>query len=352
MKESSRLSLLLACLLMGLALGACASAASPPEGGDGPALLAQQAPTTGPEPASEPAPTPEPEPASEPEPAPTPEPEPTSEPEPAPTPEPEPTKKPAPDDTAPSSGVVFSGEPRPTQTPEPSHPAGLDGCKRMSLFTLGPTTDEFFGWCADQLAQRVIGTCGPLPDAQQRQCGADIVQEYRSYLFRLSIGRCLGIPSGSERIQECVSDTVQEYEQAQLNLWQGWGKLQTVGNRAPEVVKARDAVLVCLEDMGFKNINEDLLFTWQNFDHPKEYRAKEDALTGPDKELRESLVEPSKVCGKQEGLFVAQDASWAEELRRLSKAEPGLVADLLQEGLQEELDKPGASALLTGSFIT
>ena len=326
MKECIRLCLLLGCLLVGLALVACGPAAQPPEAGGGPPVVVQ--------------------------PDPTPEPEPTSEPQPDPTPEPEPTKKPAPGDTDPSSGVVFSGEPRPTRTPEPSHPAGLDGCKRMSLFTLGPTTEEFFGWCADQLAQRVARTCGPLPDAQQRQCGEDIVQEYRSYLFRLSIGRCLGIPSGSERIQKCMGDTVQEYEQVQLNLWEGWGKLQTVGNRAPEVVKARDAVLVCLEEKGFKNINEDLLFTWQNFDHSKEYRAKEDALTGPDKELRERLVEPSQACAEQEGLFVAQDASWAEELRRLSKAEPGLVSNLLQEGLLEELDKPGASPFLTGSFIT
>ena len=346
MNKRYRVSLLLGCLLLVLvlALSACASAAPSPEGegGQSQPVVAQQDPTPESEPAPEP--TPEADPTKEPK----------SEPTPEPTPEADPTKEPESDGADHSPRVIFSGQPRPTRTPEPSHPGGLDGCKGMGLFTIDPTTDGFHGWCADQLAQRVANDCGPLPDAQQRQCGEDTAGEYRSYLMRLSVGRCLGIPSGTERVQECLTDTVHEYEQVQLNLWEGWEKVQTVGDRAPEVIKAMDAVIVCLEgdDHGFNNVGADLLFPWQDFTHPKEHRAKEDETTGSENDLRERLVEPSQTCAKEEGLFVAQDASWAAELRRLSNDEPGLVADLVQEGLLEELDKPGASALLTGSFIT
>ena len=293
----------------------------------------------------------------EPEPTATPE-QPTPEPEKAPlepTPDADPTKEPESDDESDhSSKPIFSGGPRPTRTPEPPHPAGLDGCQSMGLFTIDPTTDGFHGWCADQLAERVAQSCSSLPDAQQRECGEGIAGEYRSYLMRLSVARCLGIPSGTGRIQECLADTLQEYEQAQLNLWEGWEKVQTVGDRAPEVVKALDAVLVCLEseEHGFKNVDADILFPWQDFTHPKEYRSKEDSLAQSSKDLRERLVGPSQTCAKEEGMFVAQDNAWATELRRLSKDEPGLVADLVQEGLLEELDKPGASALLTGSSTT
>ena len=60
------------------------------------------------------------------------------------------------------------------------------------------------------------------------------------------------------------------------------------------------------------------------------------------------MAGPSKECAKIHGLFEAQDAAWAEELRRLDKTEPETVAILIRERMLEALEKPGASRLVTG----
>ena len=96
----------------------------------------------------------------------------TQAPKPTPTPDPYPAKPPLP------------SEPRPTLTPVPEHPEGLEGCKSVAIFKYEADV-EHHGWCEEQLTQHVGTTCQQEPtEAEQRQCGEDIVQEYHSVLFR------------------------------------------------------------------------------------------------------------------------------------------------------------------------
>ncbi len=157
----------------------------------------------------------------------------------------------------------------------------------------------------------------------------------------------MGITDEGTR-QECFGQSWIDFDLSQNNLFEGWNKLRTSANSDAEVVKAWNATITCLEGKGFKDVNEDILFPWQDVIVPKDYQAKEAALTGVDKDLRERIVAPSQECGVQEGLFTAQDMAWTAELKRLETEEPALVADLIREGLLEELEKPGASVYLSG----
>ena len=279
-------------------------------------------------------PTPTPEPPEEPTTEPTAEPPDQTKP-PLPTEEPRPTREPRPQET------------RPAPTQEPEHPDRLKGCRDVVLFDGDPTAITHQEWCMEQLIDHVEQECSTQPADTQRQCGENIVQEYRGHLFRYGVAKCMGISGDAE---DCFIQSSEDFDKAQTNLFKAWNKVRTTGNQEPKVVQAWAATIVCLADEGFRNVNQDILFPWQNFDLPEEYLAKEDALTDDDKELRETIVGPSQDCAKQERLFAAQDAAWTAELQRLNEAEPELVADLIREGLLEELEKPGVTIFLSGEF--
>ena len=121
-----------------------------------------------------------------------------------------------------------------------------------------------------------------------------------------------------------------------------------VGQRDPEVVRTMKDVITCLEDRGFEKVHPSILFTWQPLESPTETKARRDQLDQDAKDLQARIEEPSKDCAKEHGLFEAQEAAWAAELRRLDKEEPALVANLIREGLLEELEKPGISPHISG----
>ncbi len=120
------------------------------------------------------------------------------------------------------------------------------------------------------------------------------------------------------------------------------------GDADAEVVRAVKDTITCLDDMGHENVDADLLFGWQRFEHPDEWKAREEALTQEDKDSIAELHEPSRDCAKKNGLFTAQDTAWIAELERLDQDEPETVDILIQEGLLEALRKPGVEAFLTG----
>lgn len=334
-----RTALWLCLLLAMVAVLGCGSAAQPNAGAYR-SPLAQAGGT------EDPAPEPTTEPTTEPESEPD---EPTEEPEPEPTAEP--TKEPWPTDDeheAERERVRSSGEPRPILIPFPMHPEGLDGCKGLTLFTTSESLTYGFS-CSELLNSHVKDTCGPLPTAaEQWECGKGVVLRYDSFDSRYGLAQCWGIPGPGPVAEECSRQAMENFNKAFTNLFDSWAKVRIGGDRDAEVVKAWDATIACLEDMGFKDVNRDILFPWQDFSPPDDHVAKEDALTGPDKDLRERLREASRDCAKREGLFAAQDAAWATELRRLSKDEPDLVAHIIREGMLEELEKPGVTALLSG----
>ncbi len=284
--------------------------------------------------------------------------EPTAEPTPeltsTPEPTPEPTSTPEPEEEGDGGGRqtqhVYGGVASTASPPTPltPHGQGLEGCKKIGLFDDNDNSQDR-DWCSQQLPGHVHDQCsGRATAEEQLACGTAIVSEYQSVFFRDGYARCAGITTTGDIAVGCSEQAADNINKAFGGIFDAWPKVQTVGNRDPEVVKAWEATITCLEDKGFKDINRELLFPWQNLDRPNTHLAKEEALTGPDKDLRERLTEPSRDCAKQEGLFAAQDTAWAAELRRLHDEEPDTVDALVREGLLANLEKPGVSEHISG----
>ena len=178
----------------------------------------------------------------------------------------------------------------------------------------------------------------------------DIVQEYHSVLFRYGPSRCEGIRFGSSAKLECVRRSLEDLEKGLVSMFEAWDKLRIRGNRDPNVVTAMKDVVTCLEGRGFEDIDQDLLFYWQGAESPGDMKAREGRLSVTEKTMAADLLEPSIDCGKQHGLFDAQDVAWVAELRRLDREEPETVADLIREGLMEALEKPGTASFLAGEM--
>ncbi len=274
---------------------------------------------------------------------------PAEPPKPTSTPDPYPTK-PNPIPSTPVPTKPPTADQPPAATPFPAHPEGLEGCKSVAVFKYEADV-EHQGWCAEQLTQHVRNTCQQEPtEAEQRQCGEDIVQEYRSVLYRYGASRCAGMRSGSSAKLECVHRSSEDLEKGLVSMFEAWDKVRIGGNRDPNVVTAMKDVVTCLEGRGFEDIDQGLLFVWQGAESPGDMKAGEGQLSVTEKSLAADLLEPSIDCGKQHGLFDAQDVAWVTELRRLDKEEPETVADLIREGLMEALDKPGTAAFLAGDM--
>ena len=331
----TRLLIMPLCLfLLTSAVLGCASAAQPNAGADR-SPLAQAEGTEDPTPMPERTPEPPPEQVQASEPKPTTEP--TMEPV-SPTKAPLPHNTPRPRKQRPT---------RPAPTPVPVHPDGLEGCKSLTLYGDDAGLAYHF-WCMEELADHVKETCHTKPTTtEQRQCGEDIVQEYDSFGLRKGPPKCAGLGVRTNARAECYLDSSKDTGKVFDNLYEAFGKVRIGGDRDPDVVKALEDTITCLEDQGFKDINQDLLFGWQKTKRLQDRQAQEALLSEQDKDLRERLIEPSQSCAQQEGLFEAQDAAWAAELRRLQNAEPELVTDLIRGGYLEALEKPGVMTSLT-----
>ena len=340
MKAKQATTFILIMLAGLLSLTACATAAEPASTGAAtPPILVQAI-----EPTSEPTEEPTEQPTAEPDGQPG---EPAGGEDPTPEPTPEPTKEPWPEEDRRETVRSRPRPPDPGLAPFPDHPDGLDGCRKLTIFDRNDYIAYNAG-CSEQLNARVYDDCGSLPTrTEQWDCGKGISAEYDHFGFRYGYGQCSGVDGSSDESEACSHQAVQNINKGFQNLHETWAKVRVGGDRDTEVVKAWAATVACLERAGFRDVDRDLLFPWQAFDPPDDHLAKEAALTGPDKDLREHIREPSRDCAKQEGLFAAQDSAWATELRRLSKDEPDLVALIIREGLLEELEKPGASPYLS-----
>ena len=270
-----------------------------------------------------------------------------STPEPSPTKRAEsPTKPPFTPPTLVPTKTPTPG-PNPTYGPDPVHPDGLDGCKRMGFFREKGDADYSY-WCAEEMFERVTNVCKLHETAEeQHQCGRDIALEYNSYSFRTSPYRCGGISDSNARM-ECSREAFEDQAKDADNLFDAASKVAIGGNRDPKVVTAMKDTMTCIEEQGFKNVDPYLIFTWQRLAPILEWKAREEQLSDADKDLRLQVRQPSIDCAKQHGLFVAQDAAWAAELRRLDKEEPALVAGIIRNGFLEVLEKPGVPPIIGG----
>ena len=104
--------------------------------------------------------------------------------------------------------------------------------------------------------------------------------------------------------------------------------------------------MTCLEASGYESIDSDLLFPWQVFEDPTVYEEREAGYTEAEKAMRLELWEPGDQCARQHGFYEVQEAAWIVELERLAKEHPEAAKPLLDAGLLEILQAPGAAAFL------
>ena len=175
------------------------------------------------------------------------------------------------------------------------------------------------------------------------------MEEYDSGLYRLGSFRCSGIDDEDVH-RECTTASWEDFFGAQETKIAAWERIRVAANQDSNVTDKLDATIACLDGAGFAGVDPDLLFQWQHGLFPSEYKAREDRLTEAEKDLRERVREPSRDCAHREGLFAAQDAAWAAEIRRLQEAEPEAVYEIVREGLLEALERPGEPTYITGDW--
>ena len=272
----------------------------------------------------------------------------STEAQPTPTHTPWPTKPtPAPKLALPTKPPLKTPAPEPTYEAPIAHPNGLDGCKAYGL--LGSPEDViYFKWCSEQISAEVNSNCSDLvTEDAQLACGERIVEQYNTFLIREGPFKCKGLASGSDRLEQCLLTSGDDLDKGFVALHEAWGKVRIRGDADPEVVTALKDTITCLEDLGHLDVDADLLFGWQRFEHPVDHKARKDALTQEDKDHIAELHEPSRDCAKKNTLFSAQDTAWTAELERLDREEPETVDILIREGLLEALKKPGVESFLT-----
>ena len=255
---------------------------------------------------------------------------------------------------------IKTPEPEPPDTSFSAHPGGIEGCQALTTFGVEDTNArDYVHWCTNQIRTQVNTNCRPLGTLEaQRQCGDDIVADYKLVTLRYG-PQCSGLtgdltapisdtpPRGPRPSTACLQEMTDKGLKAVFDMYEAWTKVRIGGNRAPAVVAAWKDVDACLEGKGYEDVDRELLFIWQRLgpgtDKEQQYLS---AMRPEAMELGQELTEPSRDCGKRHGLFDAQDTAWAAELRRLDEEEPATVEHLIQEGLLEALEKPGTAKLL------
>ena len=280
----------------------------------------------------------------------------------APTHTPTPTLKPIPLSPKPTE-TPTTLPPKPTETPLPTpippeqaapsfahlmqpHPRGLAGCREYNMFGSPATEVVYLDWCTEELAQAVLSACSGLPDSEVTlACSRRELADVKHYLTREGIIRCIALTEADAR-SECSNQSAQRVEQFFSGLFAIWPKIQLAVAEDAAVATAQREVMACLEALGYQNIDPNLLFPWQLLDDPVTHGNQEAGYTDAEKAMRLELWEPSDQCARQHGFYEAQDAAWLAELNRLSKEEPDAAKPLLDAGLLEILQAPGAAAFL------
>ena len=336
-----------------LLMAAIACGPVAPEDALTPAALQQPAPLSDsgsaetPTPTHTPAPTPKP--TETPTPLPTLPPKPTEtptalppKPTPLPTLPPKPTETPLPT-PYPTPDLRT---PAPTLAPDTPHPEGLAGCREYNFFGSPITEGDYLGWCNEEFSKLVISACSGLATSEaEHNCGREELADVSDYFIREGPIQCDAVADSSYQ-QECFSESYQNWEKFFSGLEGMWPKVRLVVARDAAVITAQRDVMTCLEASGYESIDSDLLFPWQVFEDPTVYEEREAGYTEAEKAMRLELWEPADQCARQHGFYEAQDAAWLAELNRLSKEEPEAAKPLLDAGLLEILQAPGAAAFL------
>ena len=202
------------------------------------------------------------------------------------------------------------------------------------------------GWCNEEFSKLVISACSGLANSEaEHNCGREELADVSDYFIREGPIQCDAVAYSSYQ-QECFSESYQNWEKFFSGLYEMWPKVQLAVAGDAAVATAQKDVITCLKDLGYQNIDSELLFPWQIFEDPTVYEERESQYTQAEKARRLELWEPANQCAKQHGFYEAQDAAWLAELERLANDEPEAAKPLLDAGLLEILQAPGVAAFL------
>ena len=235
------------------------------------------------------------------------------------------------------------------------HPDGIEGCKGLNRFSDGGLRDVgFYSWCYEVAARDVREHCSGIGTTEkEKQCAYQRLAEFKDYALREVHTFCVAVSDLDDR-RQCIEEAGAEYLAHTGALIGVWNSIIDAVEDHPDVKAAYRAMAECIVDAGYKAPGVGKLLPWQQLDDSKvdvsPYRAE--GATGPLSEAEARLLRVTDQCGREEGLYLAQDEAWQEEIRRIFQSDtPERIKPLKEEGIIDILDEPGPALFLTNRYF-
>ena len=281
-------------------------------------------------------------------------------------PGPDPTSKPIPGFLTLAGGSIFrdGAGPHPTPVPTtipdqsrvrsaleptPAPPAnGIESCRAFSAFGGSTLTSHEVTWCARTSIEEVQSQCSGLPTAAEQLSCADTYFDSWKELQTKLLNRCFAL-TDQETFHSCFADADLEQRFSALSEL----VVATLGvvARDSEVIKAQANVGKCLNQRGFTERPLKLLFPWQTtiqfLGRPLASEEWNESLTAAEWDLLDRLQEPTDACARQHGLYVAQDAAWLAEIKRLEQDDSASLQPFVDWGVVDIVAQDGIAPFLT-----
>ena len=233
---------------------------------------------------------------------------------------------------------------------EREHPDGLPGCQAYNVFSAGSGEVHYTPWCLEQLLEGLKDQCrGAGNTAADLACADTYLTNWNSHHYRMTF-RCFAI-SDTEELVECSERGHQTLDETTSAFRQAYSGIQDVVKENAEVKTAYSRVLSCLSNQSFTNLQDKLLFHWQDSHRylgdtgaSREWTA---SFSEAEATKRRELDIPSNTCAVKEGLYTAQETAWLAELQRRVDADDSNANTLVTWGLLDALEAEGAAPFLT-----
>ena len=251
--------------------------------------------------------------------------------------------------------------PTPTTVPTPAPRAqaqqadqppldGVEGCKRLSVFSAASQFQEHSSWCTSELLKALETQCSVLASTdEQLSCADTYLADWQNPMMRIAY-RCYAITDQDAALTCFQSDKLTKSFQSFNALY---AETLPVISADTSVSAAHAKVLHCLSEQSFTSTPARLLFHWQTtvqyLGDPAAFDTWRNSLSESEYSLMNQLSEPTDACAKRHGLYAAQDAAWLAEIKRLIADEPDKAQPFLEWHLLEVFEAPGIAPFLTFS---
>ena len=224
------------------------------------------------------------------------------------------------------------------------HPQGLDGCKAFNLFSAGIDEVAYRTWCAQEASNSMKSKCKGTGSSQDEQeCAKSYLVDWEDYEIRTLLP-CAAI---SDPVDANECSVIDERLGVMQQLWK---ETHYVIIEKEEVRQALSKVYQCLSDPSFQTPPKFLDLSWQEFRLVHAFGSPS-FQQNVDQDLLDRTFGPSDDCAQQADLYIAQDAAWLAEVKRLVKEEPVKAQPFLDWRILTVLEEPGVAPFLTPSDV-